>query len=69
MYLASPQEILEESQRPRPAPAREAGVVLARDSSELAGVVAALGQQGHRIIAVVSQEFGAGWLIVHQEWG
>lgn len=69
MKLASPQRILEESQRPRPAPAREAGVILARDSAELAGHVAALGQEGHRITAVVTQEFGAGWLIDYQEWG
>lgn len=69
MELASPQRILEESQHPRPARAREAGVILARDSAEMAGHVAALGQQGHRIIAVVAQEFGAGWLIVYQEWG
>lgn len=69
MELASPQEILEASQRPRRAPAREAGVVWARNRAELDMHVVALGQQGHRIVNVVLDDSGYGYHIVWQEWG
>lgn len=67
--LASPQEILEESRKVRPAPAREAGVVWAQNRAELDMHVVALGQQGHRIVNVVLDDSGYGYHIVWQEWG
>lgn len=67
-FLASPQKILGESQHPRRAPAREAGVVDAWSEEELGDAVRELGQQGRRIVTVFPGINGAGYQIVWQEW-
>lgn len=68
--LASPQEILRRSQEARPTTEprkRDAVVIRAQDAGELTGHVATLGQQGYRIVAVLSH-WGDQFIVVAQEY-